>query len=320
MRTIKLTYPHILTLEELPETVCAIGFFDGIHKGHQKVIQTAIKKAKANQMESAVITFHPHPSVVLDKGQPQVKYITPMRRKQEILQQLGVDRLYVISFNHELASLTPQQFIDHFIIGLNIKHLVAGFDFTYGHKGQGNMDVIAEHAKGAFTYTTIDEVQLEQEKISSTKIRKLLASGDVETVKTLLGRPLTVTGVVIKGDQRGQSIGYPTANIQVMGDVLLPKSGVYAVKVVYRNECYEGMANLGTKPTFTDGESDRSLEVNILDYNNDLYGEELTIEWHTFIRDEIKFSGVSQLVEQISQDEQRIRSYFLTKDRGEKES
>src|SRR5699024_4452353 len=184
MRTIKLTYPHILTLEELPETVCAIGFLNGIYKGSEKVSHTAIKKAKANQMESAVITLHPHPSVVMDKGQPQVKYITPMSRKQEILQQLGVDRLYVISFNHELASLTPQQFIDHFIIGLNIKHLVAGFDFTYGHKGQGNMDVIAEHAKGAFTYTTIDEVQLEQEKISSTKIRKLLASGDVETVKT----------------------------------------------------------------------------------------------------------------------------------------
>src|SRR5699024_2637469 len=137
MRTIKLTYPHILTIEELPETERAIGFFDGIHKGHQKVIKTAIKTTKANQMESGVITFHPHPSVVLDKEQPQVKYITPMRRKQEILQQLGVDRLYVISFNHELASLTPQQFIDHFIIGLNIKHLVAGFDFTYGHKGQG---------------------------------------------------------------------------------------------------------------------------------------------------------------------------------------
>src|SRR5699024_8662267 len=151
------------------------------------------------------------------------KYITPMRRKQEILQQLGVDRLYVISFNHELASLIHQQFIDYFIIRLNIKHLVVGFDFTYGHKGRGYMDVIGEHAKDAFTDTIIDEVHLEEEKISATKIRKLLAAGDVETVKTLLGRPLTVTGVVIKGDQRGQSIGYPTANIQVMGDVLLPK-------------------------------------------------------------------------------------------------
>src|SRR5699024_9061780 len=147
------------------------------------------------------------------------------------------------SFNHELASLTPQQFIDHFIIGLNIKHLVVGFDFTYGHKDQGDMDVIAEHAKGAFTYTTIDEDKLEQENISSTKMRNLLAAREVETVKALLGMPLTVTGVVIKGDQRGQAIGYPTANIQVMVDVLLPKSGVYAVKVVYRNECYEGMAN-----------------------------------------------------------------------------
>ncbi|HEX6593942.1 MAG TPA: bifunctional riboflavin kinase/FAD synthetase [Bacillota bacterium] len=314
MRTIKLTYPHILSPEELPETVCAIGFFDGIHKGHQKVIKTAVKQAKSKQMESAVITFHPHPSVVLDQDHAQVKYITPMRKKQEILQQLDVDRLYVITFNQELASLTPQQFIDHFIIGLNIKHVVAGFDFTYGHKGQGNMNVIEKHAKGAFTYTIINEIQLDQEKISSTKIRKLLATGDVEKVKTLLGRPLTATGVVIKGDQRGQSIGYPTANLQITDDVLLPKSGVYAVKVVYRNECYEGMANLGTKPTFTKGEQDRSLEVNILDYNNDLYGEELTIEWHTFIRDEVKFSTVSELVEQISKDEQVIRSYFLKND------
>lgn len=310
MRTIQLTYPHTLVLDELPRTVSAIGFFDGVHKGHQKVIKTAVEDAKLKNMESAVIIFHPHPSVVLKKGTQHVKYITPIREKKEVLQRLNVDRLYIIEFNKELSSMSPQDFIDHFIIGLNIRHLVAGFDYSYGHKGRGNMDVIHEHARGAFTHTAIDKVTLDEEKISSTKIRELLKTGKVQKANMLLGRPLTFHGIVIKGDQRGQEIGYPTANLQVNTDALLPKSGVYAVKVRYKNEVYEGMANIGTNPTFTADRKDLSIEVNIFDYNNDLYGEELLIEWHKYFREEEKFDGVEALINQISDDEKNIRHFF----------
>lgn len=310
MRTFELTYPHSMVLNELPETVTAIGFFDGIHKGHQKVIQTAVREAKERGMESAVITFHPHPSVVLKKDVQHVKYLTPIREKQEILQKLEVDRLYIIQFNQELASLTPQVFVDHFLKGLRIKHMVAGFDFSYGHKGKGNMQTIQEHAAGAFTVTQVDKVVIDGEKISSTKIRNLLKAGDMDEAARLLGRPLSVTGLVVKGEQRGRTIGYPTANIAVSDETLLPKVGVYAVKVLYKNEVYEGMASLGFKPTFTDQLVEPILEVNIFDYNNDLYEEELRVQWYTFIREEKKFSGVEELVSEIVEDEKKVRKYF----------
>lgn len=310
MRTIELTYPHSLVLEELPHTVCAIGFFDGVHIGHQKLIETAVSEAKQTKMESAVITFHPHPSVVLKKGVDHVKYITPFREKQDILQRMNVDRLYIIKFNKELSSLSPETFIDHFIIGLNIKHLIAGFDYTYGFKGAGNMQTIETHAKGAFTHTVIEQVTDHGEKVSSTKIRELLKEGNVDYTNHLLGRPLITDGTVVKGDQRGKSLGYPTANLTINPDALLPKIGVYAVKVLYKNQTYEGMASLGLKPTFTSSLSEPVLEVNIFDYNNDLYGEELLVEWHAFIREELKFTGVEELVEQIANDEKEIRHYF----------
>lgn len=310
MRTIELTYPHTLVLGELRETVCAIGFFDGIHRGHQQVIQTAVKKAKERNMESAVITFHPHPSVVLKKGVQHVKYITPLREKQELLQHLEVDRLYIIKFNKELSALSPQEFIDHFIIGLNMKHVVAGFDYSFGHKGQGNMRNMHEFTHNQFTYTTIEKVEFEQEKISSTRIRELMQNGRIDEANELLGRPFKMSGIVIKGDQRGRDLGYPTANLDVHEDVLIPNSGIYAVKVIYKNETYEGMANIGTNPTFTADRQDLSIEVNIFDYNNDLYGEELQVEWYKFIRSEEKFSSADELITQMEQDERNIRSYF----------
>ncbi|WP_090866593.1 bifunctional riboflavin kinase/FAD synthetase [Oceanobacillus limi] len=310
MRTIELSFPHTLTLNELPETVAAIGFFDGIHKGHQHVIETAVQEASNNQMESAVITFHPHPSVVLNKSEKQVKYITPIKEKKAILQKMNVDRLYIITFNKELSNLSPREFINHFIVGLHIKHLVAGFDFSYGHRGKGNMDNIDDHAQERFTYTKIDKVVLDGEKVSSTRIRKLLENGNVEKVQELLGRPLSITGEVIEGAKRGRELGFPTANLFINQDTLLPKPGIYAVKVIIKNNVYEGMASLGINPTFTEDRIDLSLEVHIFDYNNDLYGEELQLQWHKFIRDEEKFDNVDQLIKKIEQDETIIRGFF----------
>ena len=313
MKTIKLTHPHTLKMEELPETVTAIGFFDGIHRGHQKVINTAVNFAKENNMESAVITFHPHPSVVLSKGRKKVNYITPLKEKQSILQHMAVDRLYIIEFNEKLASLSPQEFIDEFIINLNIKHVVAGFDFTYGHKGQGNMTTIKGQTRDQFTYTTINEVQSDNQKVSSTLIRHLLKEGEIEQVNHLLGRPLSIYGRVVEGSKRGRTIGYPTANLKVDEQAILPKPGIYAVEVVYKNEKYEGMASLGTNPTFSENQN-LSLEVNILDFNDNLYGEELKMEWFKYIREEIKFLNADELVEQIKHDEITIRSFLNPKD------
>jgi riboflavin kinase / FMN adenylyltransferase len=309
METIELTYPHQLQIEELPETIAAIGFFDGIHRGHQAVIQSAIAKAKETHKESAVITFYPHPSVVL-RNNHDVKYITPLKEKQEILEKLGVKRLYIINFNKELSALSPEDFVNHFIIGLNIKHMVAGFDFTYGHRGKGNMETISNHANGKFNHTIIDKVTLDSEKISSTKIRSLLDSGNVEQANILLGRSLTTSGLVIQGDKRGRELGYPTANIKYNAEAHLPKPGIYAVRVIIDDNYHEGMASLGVNPTFTEDRIDLSLEVFIFDFNQQIYGKEVIVEWYKYIRNEEKFDSVEALVERMKKDEEEIRSYL----------
>src|SRR5699024_6875354 len=231
METINLTYPHDLIRENLPETVAAIGFFDGVHKGHQAVIQKAVKLAQKEKKTSAVISFYPHPSVVLQKNVTSVSYITPQSEKETILASLGVDKF-------------------HFIIGLHIKHLVAGFDFTYGHKGKGNMENIDLYRNGAFQVSAVDKVEVDSEKASSTNIRKALKEGEINLANHVLGRHFTTTGTVISGDKRGQKMGFPTANLQIDDEKLLPKIGVYAVRITVKGETYDGMASLGLVPTF----------------------------------------------------------------------
>lgn len=313
MKIIDLTYPHQLTQEMLPDTVCAIGFFDGVHLGHQKVIETAVKYAKQHCLQSAVITFYPHPKVVLSNGKQEVKYITPPIEKQRALKELGIDRLYTITFNKQLSLLLPEQFIDHFIIGLNIKHLVAGFDFTYGHKGQGNMTNIKDFAKDQFTYTVVEKVSFKDHKVSSTNIRTLIESGAIEQVNQLLGRPLQTVGQVITGNKRGRTIGFPTANIQVNDEALLPTPGVYAVEAIVNEQTYLGMANLGYRPTFEKDQQEPLLEVHLLDFQQNIYDKKLTVNWHTFVREEQKFSSIDELINQLKQDEQFIRKYFQNK-------
>ena len=314
MKTIKLTYPHHLKKEDLPETIAAIGFFDGIHKGHKEVITDAVHKARAQQKESAVISFHPHPSVVLNSPDKPVQYITTIAEKEALLKEIGVDRLYLITFNKELSVLSKEAFIDHFIIGLHIKHLVAGFDFTFGYKGAGNMENIESISKNKFKVTSIDPVKEENEKVSSTRIRTLLSSGDVSKVNELLGRPYESTGIVIEGDKRGRKLGYPTANLNIDEEKLLPKQGVYAVKVNYQNSIYEGMANLGVKPTFKTGDLKPSVEVYIFDFEGNIYGESISVLWYQFIRDEIKFNGLNELIKQLKDDEATIQNYFRQSD------
>lgn len=311
MNIIYLSYPDQLEKEQLTDTVAAIGFFDGIHKGHQKVIQTAIDLAKKEQKESAVISFHPHPSVVLKNSTDNIRYITTLEEKESLLAEMGVDRFYVITFNRELSQLSPEAFVEHFIIGLNISHLVAGFDYTFGHKGAGNMNNIGEMTKGRFKTTVIDKLTNDDEKISSTSIRQLLADGLVHRIPNLLGRVYETKGVVVKGDNRGGSkLGFPTANLNIVKDKFLPKQGVYAVKVCIDGNVYNGMANLGVVPTFTDGRRDPKVEVYIFDFNEDIYGKEIIVEWYQFVREEKKFSGIEEIVAQLKSDEKNIREFF----------
>ncbi|MRH42306.1 bifunctional riboflavin kinase/FAD synthetase [Aquibacillus halophilus] len=312
MKVVELTYPHQLKQTEQTETVAAIGFFDGIHKGHQKLIETAINKAKEQKRKSAVITFYPHPSVALDRESKHVNYITPLKEKEKLLSEMGVEILYIVTFNQELSKVAPEDFVDHFIIGLNVKHIVAGFDFSYGHKGKGSTETISEHSKGEFDFTVIDKIEDGNEKVSSTLIREYLKEGKVEQANQLLVRPLYIRGLVVDGDKRGRTIGYPTANLKLTEEFLLPKIGVYAVTIKYEGIRLKGMANVGYKPTFNKKTSKPSIEVHIFDYNKNLYGEELIVEWKLYIRGEQKFNGIEELVSQIQMDEVKIRAYLET--------
>ncbi len=314
MELISLTYPHKLKKESIPNTVAAIGFFDGIHIGHQKVIDQAKLLAKEQDMKSAVITFDPHPSVVLKKEKTDVQYLTPLTVKKSLMEQLDVDYLYIIRFDKTLSQLSPKEFLEHFIVGLNIDHLVAGYDFSFGFKGAGNMSNIQTFIDKPLAITKVEKISYHDQKVSSTRIRSLLKEGNLELTEKLLGRPYSVVGEVVRGEQRGRTIGFPTANFKITEPYFLPRVGVYAVEVIMENNVFYGMANLGYNPTFTDQIVDPKLEVNIFDLNQNLYGEILQVNWKSYIRDEVKFSSVEELVEQIRQDEKNVRHFFSLND------
>ncbi|RXI97963.1 bifunctional riboflavin kinase/FAD synthetase [Anaerobacillus alkaliphilus] len=311
MKTITLTYPHQLKKEHVKETVIALGFFDGVHLGHQQVISTAKQIAVEKNMQSAVMTFNPHPKEVLRGKNEKLEYLSPLPEKIRLIEKLGVDVLYVVQFTQEFANLTPQQFVDDYLIGLNVKHVVAGFDYSYGKLGKGTMETLPFHSREQFTQTTISKVETDHEKISSSNIRILLTTGDVDKIPSYLGRYYEIRGKVIHGEKRGRSIGFPTANIDT-DRYFLPTNGVYAVYVKIQERTYEGVCNIGFKPTFHDNAVVKSVEIHVFEFNDEIYDENITVQWIKRIRSEKKFAGVQQLIDQIASDKASAKQ-ILTK-------
>ncbi|MED3660445.1 riboflavin biosynthesis protein RibF [Ureibacillus sp. FSL K6-8385] len=315
MNVIHLKYPYQLDKVD-PSTSysLAVGFFDGVHKGHQVVIKTAMEKARELNVKSAVMTFDPHPSIVLGNSNEKIFYITPLPLKLEILEEMGVDTTFVVQFTSDFAKLSPEEFIQYFIRDLNIKHVTAGFDFSFGAFGKGNMELMKKLSRGDFGVTVVDKQIEDGEKISSTRIRKCLREGDMETVHQLLGRPYQVPGIVVQGDKRGRTIGFPTANIQSKEGCFIPKVGVYAVKVLVQNQLYNGICNVGFKPTFKNPEEKQlTIEVHILDFQKNIYGEEVKVYWYKRLRDEQKFDGIESLKAQITRDKEQAIEFFSKK-------
>lgn len=312
MKIFYLNYPNQMkTVEGLGALSLALGFFDGVHKGHQRVIGEAIERAKELGIQSAVMTFDPHPSLVLGGRKEEVFYITPLQQKLEILKEIGVDVCFIVRFTSEFAKLTPEQFIQHFIKELNVVHVTAGFDFSFGNFGKGNMETMKECSNGTYTTTVIPKQEDGQEKISSTRIRGLLKEGAVGEVCRLLGRPFQIVGTVVNGDKRGRTIGFPTANVEPELGTFVPGRGVYAVRIRVQENFYDGVCNVGYKPTFNNPDVKKlSIEVYILDFNKDIYGEQVTVEWHQRIRDEKRFSGIDELKVQIQKDKETAIQFF----------
>ncbi|PHI49285.1 riboflavin biosynthesis protein RibF [Bacillus halotolerans] len=311
MKTIHMTHPHHLIKEEQPKSVMALGYFDGVHLGHQKVIGTAKQIAEEKGLTLAVMTFHPHPSHVLGRDREPKDLITPLEDKISQIEQLGTEILYVVKFNEVFASLTPKQFVDQYILGLNVQHAVAGFDFTYGKYGKGTMETMPVDLDGKADCTMVEKLTEQDKKISSSYIRTALQNGDVELANVLLGQPYFIKGIVIHGDKRGRTIGFPTANIGLNNSYIVPPTGVYVVKAEINGEIYNGVCNIGYKPTFYEKRPEQpSIEVNLFDFDQEVYGAAIKIEWYKRIRSERKFNGIQELTEQIEKDKQQVIRYF----------
>ena len=313
MDVIQLKYPHQLVKNGGPYSL-AVGFFDGVHLGHQQVINRAIEHAKEKGVKSAVMTFDPHPSIVLGGRNEKVFYITPLEQKIEKLKALGVDTVFVVNFTSDFAKLSPEDFVQFFIKDLHVVHVTAGFDFSFGAFGKGNMELMQQLGGPDFDVTVVDKFEQDADKVSSTRIRKALQDGDMELAHHLLGRPFEVPGIVVHGDKRGRTLGFPTANVQHVEGSFVPSTGVYAVKILVQNEWLDGVCNVGYKPTFNDPNYKQlSIEVNIFNFDKNIYGEQVVVAWYKRIRSEQKFSGVEALIAQIEQDKKAAIEYLKAK-------
>lgn len=307
MKVIKIDYP--LLKGDYSPSVAAIGYFDGLHLGHQGVIKRAIDQARERNLLSSVITFDPHPREVLKKGEI-TSYITPLADKVEILRQIGIDIIYVIHFTWEFSQISPEQFIQEVLIPLQIAGVVVGFDFRFGKGGAGTPALLKEATQGRLMVEVIDPVRHGEQKVSSSLIREKLKAGEMEEVAHFLSRPFTIKGVVIQGEKRGREIGFPTANLALAEWYLLPQNGVYGVRVDTGSGIYFGVMNIGVKPTFHSGHP-LSVEVHLLDFAENLYDTTLRVEILFPIRPERKFNGIAELREQIDRDISFAKEKFL---------
>ncbi|HEX7057857.1 MAG TPA: bifunctional riboflavin kinase/FAD synthetase [Bacilli bacterium] len=308
MNVIRFQYPFSPEQLDIPATgqVLAVGFFDGVHRGHQKLLRDSVHLAKAKGIPASVLTFDPHPREVL-RTVANAKYITPLAEKLRCFRELKLDRTYILAFDRGLSQLAPRAFIDKVIIPLRASHLVVGFNFTFGHLGRGTAETLREEAEGRYQVNVVRPFHVDGDRVSSTLIRELMHEGSIARVNELLGRPYRIVGRVVAGEGRGRTLGIPTANLRPTDPYFIPARGVYAVRAMHGDKRYEGVMNIGVKPTFHDTEA-QALEVHLLDFSGDLYGEELKVEIIDRLRSERKFASAEALVKQIHEDIINARS------------
>ena len=314
MQTIELSHPYAKECIIQEPIVLALGFFDGIHLGHKEVITTAKKVAEERGYKVAVMSFNQHPSVIFQNVDPDsIQYVSPIERKKELLKELGVDIFYLVDFTKEFGALSPQDVVDPYIVGLKAKVVVAGFDYTYGKRDVANMELLPKYASNRFEIISIPEQKSDNGKISSTAVRDLLLQGEIEKANELLGYDYIMNGVVVHGFGRGSKmLGFPTANIEVSNDTFLLKNGVYIVEMLVEGKWIPGMASIGINPTFDDVHK-VTIEVNLLDFDKDIYHLPVRVKWLKYLRPELKFEGINALIAQLKKDEQDTRNYFKTK-------
>lgn len=311
IKVIKLHYPILKKIipDPTPQVV-AMGFFDGVHLGHQAVIKQAKLEADKQGVPLAVLTYDPQPIVVFEMLRQPLRYLTSINQKAALLADLGVNTMYVMQFTSQLAKLAPQEFVNQVIMRLNPVTVVGGFDHVYGGDVSiADMDHLPQYAKKRFNVVSVSELDVNNQKIGSSSIRKALELGSMNIVNSQLGRVHQTTGLVIHGEARGRELGFPTVNIKTPELEWLPTIGIYAVKIMIGDDWHLGMASIGRNITFGDARP-ITVEINILDFNQQVYGENVTVNWYNYLRGEVKFTNIPELVTQLKKDEIDTRQYF----------
>lgn len=310
MKIKEISYPFDFKSIHRTPIVLALGFFDGVHKGHQAVIKAAKSEAVRRKIPLAVMTFDRLPRILHQELNPsKVKYLTNWKRKAELLEELGVDILFYAHYNEDFASLKPQDFVDQFIVALKTKCVVAGFDYTYGKAEFANMKTLPIHAKGRFEIIEIPEQTINKHKIGSRTIIEALNKGMIELANDELGYIYQNHGIVIHGQKRGRTIGFPTANLKIDSQEVIPGLGVYITECFYEGIWYPSMTSVGYNVTFQDNHP-LSVETNIFDFDKMIYGEEVKLRWYKYMRSEKKFNSIEDLIHQLKVDELVARKYF----------
>ena len=296
-------YTNIEDFEEVKNPVVTTGTFDGVHLGHQKIISRLKAAALENNGETVLLTFYPHPRMVLFPDDNELKLLNTQQEKIELLQKYGIDHLIIYPFTKEFSRLTSVEFVRNILVNkIKTKRLIIGYNHHFGRNREGSFEHLKEYGPlYGFEVEEIPAKDIEHIEISSTKIRKALQTGDVKVATTFLGHLYSLNGKVVEGLKLGRTIAYPTANIVVEDKYkLIPADGIYAVKIKQDNVLYGGMLSIGNNPTVVG--KGRSIEVNIFDFDKDIYGQEVTIYFIERLRDEVKFNNLEELKEQLMKD------------------
>lgn len=307
------------SFDEIPhnrDSVITVGTFDGLHLGHQKIINRLKEIAGDNNMRDVLMTIHPHPQIVLQKpSKAPIQLLTSISERLSLLESFGVSNTLIIPFSYEFSHTTPEEFVRNYLYEkVGFKKILIGYDHMFGKNRKGNPELLTRLSKElSFEMEKVEAFAPNDQIVSSTQIRKALANNQIEEANKMLGYNYVVRGSVVEGQGLGRKFGFPTANIKPPYSYkLMPAVGVYLVSSVIDSKRVFGMANIGYRPTVAN--DDRPLlEINYFDFDKDLYDKELTVDFHKFIRDEQKFDGVDQLIEQIKKDEETCRKIIKNK-------
>nr|WP_317041725.1 bifunctional riboflavin kinase/FAD synthetase [Tenacibaculum agarivorans] len=292
------------------ETYVTIGTFDGVHIGHQKIIKNLVSQAKSNGKKSVLLTFFPHPRMVLQK-EVSVKLINTINERKELLEKIGLDYLIIHPFSRAFSRLTALDFVRDILVNqLKTSKLIIGYDHHFGKNREGNIEQLSEFSQiYNFEIEEIPAQDIDSVAVSSTKIRNALKSGELKTANDYLGYEFTLKGEVVKGENIGTKIGFPTANIVIEEEYkLIPKSGVYIVKSLIEGIEYFGMMNIGNRPTLNG--KDQTIEIHFFDFQDDLYGKNINVQLIYFLREEQKFNSIQDLTTQLKLDKQSSLTYI----------